>query len=376
MFSLRAEQKNLALHFDWDEEVPRYVLMDEGKLRQVLSNLLGNAVKFTEVGEVSLRVTCSSHSKEKVRLIFDVEDSGPGIAPEELALIFEPFVQTSTGRSFQEGTGLGLSISRQYAKLMGGDITVYSKPGEGSGFQFNVLIKPTGAAELEKEKPPLRVLGLEPDQPEYRLLIAEMNRQLLVKLLEPLGFKIKEAANGQEAVQIWQDWAPHLIWMDMRMPIMDGHQATRQIKASSKGQATVIIALTASAFEEEREKVQLEGCDDFVRKPFREEEIFDILAKHLGVRFNYETVELPPGSFDFSDARQDVQLTGALAELPASMLVDLRAATIEADLNRILELIDQMALQNPALAGLLAELARNFEYKRLLMVIDKAGESV
>ena len=202
-----------------------------------------------------------------------------------------------------------------------------------------------------------------------------MNRQLLVKLLEPLGIKIEQAANGQEALQIWGDWDPHLIWMDMRMPILDGHQATRQIKASSKGQATVIIALTATAFEEEREKVLLEGCDDFVRKPFREEDIFDMLAKHLGVRYIYETVEDPGGASDLPDARLDDQLSGALAELTASMLVDLRAAIVEADLNRILELIDQIALQNPALAGQLSELARNFEYKRLLMVIDNAGES-
>jgi PAS domain S-box-containing protein len=377
MFSLKAEEKNLTLHLYWDDEVPRYVLMDEGKIRQVLSNLLGNAVKFTEVGGVSLRVTCTTHSKEKVQLNFAVEDSGPGIVPEELVQIFEPFVQASTGTTIQEGTGLGLSISRKYARLMDGDITVSSKLGEGSRFQFDVLVKTAGEAEIEKEKPPLRVLGLEPGQPEYRLLIAEdneMNRQLLLKLLEPHGFGVKEAANGQEAIEIWQDWDPHLIWMDLRMPIMDGHQATRKIKSSSKGQDTVVIALTATAYEEERERVQLEGCDDFIRKPFREDEIYAMLVKHLGVQFIYEKEESAPGSLEIPAAQQDYKLSGALAEVPISILVDLRAAIIEADLNRILELIDQVALQNPVLAGQLAELARNFEYKRLLMVIDLAGE--
>ena len=373
MFSLKAEEKNLTLDLYWDELVPRYVIMDEGKIRQVLSNLLGNAVKFTEQGGVSLRVTCSTQTDEKVRLFFEVEDSGPGIDPEELPLIFDPFVQASTGVIVQEGTGLGLSISRQYARLMGGDITVSSEPGEGSRFQFNILVNPAGEVEIEKEKPPLRVLGIEPGQPEYRLLIAEdneMNRQLLLKLLEPLGFRIKEAANGQDAIKIWQDWDPHLIWMDMRMPIMDGHETTRRIKTSTKGRATVVIALTATAYEEERERVRLEGCDDFLRKPFREAEIFAMLVKHLGVRFTYETEESSPESFDI---RED-KLSGALAEVSSSMLSELRTATIEADLNRVLELIDQIALQNPVLAGQLTEVARNFEYKRLLMVIERAGE--
>jgi len=201
-----------------------------------------------------------------------------------------------------------------------------------------------------------------------------MNRQLLLKLLEPHGFRVKEASNGQEVIKIWQDWDPHLIWMDMRMPVMDGHQATRKIKSSSKGQDTVVIALTATAYEEERERVQLEGCDDFIRKPFREAEIFAMLVKHLGVQFIYETEESAPGPLEIPSAQQDYKLSGALAEVPTSILVDLRAAIIEADLNRSLELIDQVALQNPVLAGQLAELASNFEYKRLLMVIDLAGE--
>jgi CheY-like chemotaxis protein len=314
-----------------------------------------------------------------------VEDTGPGIAPEELAAVFDPFVQATSGQQAQEGTGLGLSISRQYVRLMGGDLTASSELGQGSLFQFDVQVALVDAAEVQAAQPRRRVLGLEPDQPTYRLLVAEdkeTNRQLLVKLLEPLGpstgsgqgFEVKEAVNGQEAIEVWERWEPHLIWMDMRMPVMDGHEATRRIKATTKGQATVIIALTASAFEEDRERVLLEGCDDFVRKPFREDEIYDKLAKHLGVRFIYEE-QAPLAAVQPADAAPlaDVLTPAALAALPAGWVADLQQATIKADLNLILILIDQIRGENPALADTLTDLARNFEYKKILTVIEQAG---
>jgi CheY-like chemotaxis protein len=228
-------------------------------------------------------------------------------------------------------------------------------------------------------QPTRRVLGLEPNQPIYRLLVAEdkeTNRQLLVKLLEPVGFEVEEALNGQEALEVWERWEPHLIWMDMRMPVMDGHEATRRIKATPKGQATVIIALTATAFEEDRERILLEGCDDFVRKPFRQDEIFDMLTKHLGVRFVYDVEQAQPAAAQPADAAAapgEGLTPAALAALPAGWVADLQQATIKADLNLVLSLIDQIEGQNPALADALADLAHNFEYKRILMLIEQAG---
>jgi PAS domain S-box-containing protein len=232
MFRLRARDKGLALSFERAENVPQYVRTDEGKLRQVLSNLLGNAVKFTQEGGVALRVGTKDEGRRtkdqppsvvrRSSLVFEVEDTGPGMAPEELAVVFDPFVQATSGQQPQEGTGLGLSISQQYVRLMGGDITVSSEVGRGSLFQFDVQAGLADAAEVQAAQPRRRVLGLEPNQPIYRLLVAEdkeTNRQLLVKLLEPLGFEVQEAVNGQEAIEVWERWEPHLIWMDMRMPV-------------------------------------------------------------------------------------------------------------------------------------------------------------
>jgi two-component system sensor histidine kinase/response regulator len=237
MFRLRAADKRLMLVFDRAPDVPQYVRTDQGKLRQVLMNLLGNAVKFTQEGGITLRVGKGpmgySPRAGSVLLHFEVEDTGPGIAPEELDAVFDAFAQTASGQASKEGTGLGLPISLQFVKLMGGDLTVSSDgmPGQGSLFKFDVQIELVDAADVPTSQPARRVIGLEPDQRAadggpYRLLIAEdreASRMLLTKLLEPLGFEVREAVNGQEALEIWEQWEPHLIWMDMRMPVIDGH---------------------------------------------------------------------------------------------------------------------------------------------------------
>jgi two-component system sensor histidine kinase ChiS len=238
MFALRAHQKGLSLHFELAPGLPRYVVADEGKLRQILMNLLGNAVKFTWRGGVMLRAQGEQVDTDGFRLHVEVEDSGPGISPDDLDRIFEPFVQSVEGRQDQEGTGPGLSISRQFARLMGGDITVESEQGDGSTFMLDVPLRRIETAELPGATVRRRAIGLEPGQPIYRLLIVddkEVNRQLLRRMLEPFGFEIREAADGAEAVELWKTWEPHLIWMDIRMPVMDGYDATRAIKASLKG---------------------------------------------------------------------------------------------------------------------------------------------
>jgi PAS domain S-box-containing protein len=383
MFRLRAEEKGLTLSFRRAENVPRLVMADEGKLRQVLSNLLGNAVKFTQEGGVALRVVADPGELMTNVLRFEVEDTGPGIAPEELGMVFEPFVQAAGGRDvvstqLQEGTGLGLSISRQFARLMGGDISVSSELGQGSLFRFDIEVELTDQAEAEAVRPRRRVYGLAPGQtaPDggpYRLLVVEdreANRQLLVRLLAGIDhasqiLEVREASNGLEALELWEDWDPHLIWMDMRMPIMDGHEATQRIKGVPQGQDTVIIALTATAFEEDREAILLEGCNDFVRKPFRKEVIYGMLHKHLEVCFIYEDGEEELVASDAAALSAET-----LAAQPADWLAELRAATIRADLGRMLVLVEQIREQDAALAHALEELIRGYEYKRILTVLE------
>jgi CheY-like chemotaxis protein len=327
---------------------------------------------------VALRVRVLSADQERQILDFEVEDTGPGITPEDLEAVFDPFVQAAVGQEPQEGTGLGLAISRQFVRLMGGDISASSDLGRGSLFQFDMQVKLADASELAAARPKQRALRLAPDQcaPDgepYRLLVVEdreTNRRLLVKLLESLGFEVREALNGQEAIEVWGHWQPHLIWMDMRMPVMDGHEATQRIKATPQGQATVIIALTATAFEEDRQQILLEGCDDFVRKPFRRDEIHDLLTRHLGVRFVYEDEPAPPAAMA---EPAYVPSPEALAALPAAWVAELQEATTRADLSRMLMLSEQIREQNSRLADALAESAQKYEYNRIHTLIEATG---
>jgi len=202
----------------------------------------------------------------------------------------------------------------------------------------------------------------------------EPGRRLLVRLFEPLGVDIREAEDGREAIVKWQSWQPDLIWMDMQMPYIDGHEATRQIRAAGDNE-TVIVALSASAFEEDRERALAEGCDDFVRKPFRAEELFEMLAKHLGVRFIYEDVA-PTAAVISSHRAEPAVKSPALADLsgvPPALVADLRKATILADTRRLLTAIDQVSRLDPALADDLRSRARRFDYRSILAMIDGAG---
>ncbi len=369
MFYLRAQEKGLQLLFERDPDVPQYIYTDESKLRQVLINLLSNAIKFTEEGGVTLRVRQQARPRalepDAVILYFEVEDTGYGIAPKDMESLFDPFVQTSSGQESKEGTGLGLPISQEYVHLMGGEIAIESKLGVGSLFHFHIQVTTTTADHVPIQEVKGRVIGLKPGQPRYRLLIAEdkwTNRRLLVKMLDPLGFAIKEAVNGKEALEIWEQWDPHLIWMDMRMPEMDGHEATKRIKATTKGQATVIVALTASAFEEDRKLILSEGCDDFVRKPFREAEIFDVLERNLGVQFIYEAQQDKGGTVGEREReREKILSKQALQALPSDLRRALNEAALAADAEQIKALLANGLEAHAPLVAALQSLA--YEYR-------------
>jgi predicted ATPase/signal transduction histidine kinase/CheY-like chemotaxis protein len=388
MFQLKADDKKLKLICERSPDLPRYIRTDEVKLRQVLINLLNNALKFTSEGGVTLKAKCQAETQttnnldaqaasrrvQLTTITFEVEDTGAGIAPEEIDSIFEAFVQSKTGKEAQEGTGLGLPISRQFVQLMGGDMTVTSDLGKGTTFKFDIQASVVEAHDIESAKSTHRVIALEPNQSRYRILIVDDkldNRQLLIKLLNPLGFELKEASNGAEAVELWDNWEPHLIWMDMRMPVMDGYEATKQIKSTTKGQATAIIALTASVLEEERAVVLSTGCDDFLRKPFREADIFEVMHKHIGVRYVYEE-QIQRDSSITEDGKYNVLTPTALAALPREWIANLQQALPQGDLDLITTIIEQISTQNAPLANAISSCIDNFEYDKILTLITEA----
>lgn len=294
MFRLRAQEKGISLEFSRDSEVPRYIITDRHKLTQIMINLLENAVKFTEQGTISVKIRAAKqHGADDIakdKLYFSVVDTGIGIAEDELSRIFGTFYQTETRRPSDEGTGLGLSISRKFVELMGGSVSVKSTPKLGTRFDFDIPIEVADSLEQGLLSSGNRVIGLMPGQPAVRLLVAEDNpdnRNLMVTMLRSVGLSVREACNGREAIEVWGEWRPHLIFMDLRMPEMDGMQAIRELRKLPGGDSVKIVAQTAHAFEEYRQEVTDAGGDDFLRKPFAENELYRLLEKHLGVQWQY-----------------------------------------------------------------------------------------
>jgi len=380
LMGVGAAEKGLQFTLERAPDLPRFVAVDAGKLRQVLLNLVGNAIKYTDSGGVKLRAgvirsaECGMRSAEcgeRAQVRFEVEDSGPGISQQDCQRIFFPFVQLGGQAPAQAGTGLGLAICKQYVELMGGQIGIASEPGKGSVFYFSIPVSVLPSVAEPEEPKRGRILGLAEGQPRYRLLIVEdqaENRLLLRRLLDPLGFELREAVNGKEAVALFEQLRPDLIWMDVRMPVMDGLEAVRRIRATKAGADTKIISLTAHALEEERSAIMAAGCDDFVRKPFREQEIFDALARHLHLKFIYEKA---PGPQSTPEAPGLTLCPEQLEGLPAELLRDLRQAVIELDTARTQALIEQVAERDASLGRSLNTLATQLDYKRLLKLLER-----
>ncbi|NEQ68430.1 MAG: response regulator [Symploca sp. SIO2D2] len=472
MFKFKAADKELQLIFQVAPNVPQHITTDKKKLRVCLLNLLSNAIKFTQSGTVTLRVGLvregdgemgrwgdremgrwgekgdkgdkgeekklnipipnpqfsipkqqktkdkqqTTKDKGQTTIHFEVEDTGCGISPKEIDSLFKDFFQTQIGQQSTEGTGLGLTITQSFVQLMGGEITVSSVVGEGTVFGFEIKAMPGKASEAIS--PPLkRVIALEPTQAEYRILVAddrEENRTLLVKLLEPIGFEVREAANGKEAVALWETWQPHLIWMDTRMPVMDGIEATRIIRARGKWgdgemgrwgnggaeedkgdketreifsipdfqitknkqlttnnkQPTtipIIIALTASAFEDKQEEILAAGSDDFVLKPFSDEIIFTKISQYLEVRYLYEDVSQSSATSGkvvgiISHLKGASFFHKELSVMPSSWLIDLDQAALILDEESITHLIKQIPENQASLAEALKNLVNDFRF--------------
>ena len=269
IFNEPTHSKNLQFLLEKEDDLPQYIFVDESKLRQIFVNLIGNALKFTEEGGIAVRARVDTVADNKKMLVVEVQDSGPGIPVEEMDKLFKHFEQTSSGISKGSGTGLGLALSRELAILMGGDITITSEVVKGSVFTFQVEIKDGNPNAIEKSSPQ-GVIGIERSDTTYRILVVDDkndNLKVASDLLKLVGFETNEAANGEVAIEKFESWNPHLILMDMRMPVMDGYEATRRIKSTEKGRKTPIIALTASTFEDELNKIKALECRDISANP-------------------------------------------------------------------------------------------------------------
>jgi PAS domain S-box-containing protein len=422
MFALKAQDQGLQLRFDCADDVPQYICTDEVKLRQVLINLISNAIKFTSSGSVSVKVEPraedsrgwgettnnqpTTNNQQLTTITFEVKDTGVGIAADELEKLFKPFLQTASGQRVQQGTGLGLTISRQFVRLMGGEITVISRgkvftPGtslrnvsqagrstgvisspsslsslpspsnSGTLFKFDIPVGIADVSEIKNQPHSHRVVALAPNQPQYRILVVDdrdYNRQLLVKLLKPLGFEVQEATNGTEAIEVWDSYSPHLIWMDMRMPMMDGYEATKHIKSTTKGQATAVIALTASVWEEEKAVILSVGCNDFVRKPFHKETIFDIMSKHLGVSYIYQEQE--PLSQQSHVTGEPLNLTDLLAAMPKTWVVKLHEAALDADSTLASQILEEVSESYAFERETLRNWVKKFQFEKILNLTE------
>ncbi|GBF82170.1 CHASE domain-containing protein [Aphanothece sacrum] len=371
MFRLKATGKNLQIMIYIDPDVPQYIKTDDNKLRQILINLLDNAIKFTDQGSVTIRLASDNQDwnledntndwQPQQILFFAIEDTGRGIALENQVKIFEPFVREHE----RDGAGLGLAITEKLVNLMGGNIQVKSQLNKGTLIHFNIGFNLPEESEIPTRQSRYNVIGLAPNQPEYRLLVVDdqrENRQLLIKLLRPIGFQIKEGENGQEAVEICKNWQPNLIFMDTRMPIMDGYEAIEKIKALTQINQPVIITITSESREAQKNKRSATIGDDILRKPFEIQRVLDKLVTHLGVSYRYESQAIEAVEQD----QESVVLNRESLEVMSSdWIVQVQGAANAGDGQRLYQLIEEIPEQHYFLIQSMIELVNNFDYRQI-----------
>ena len=328
---------------------------------------MSNAIKFTQHGTIILRALPTA---DFAKIQIEVIDSGTGIRKEKLVNLFKPFSQLEESGN-TEGTGLGLVISKSLIELMGGMISVSSEFGVGSTFKIELPIELVNATDVAITENISRVKNLVPNQPAWRLLVVDDsvdNRLLLVTTLTQMGFEVRDAENGQEAVQVFEQWQPHLIWMDMRMPVMDGYEATAKIRQLKGGDTVKIIAVTASAFVEQHKNIINSGCDAVLHKPIHLPEIFAALSKHLGVKFTYQETESTTTS-------PMVKITAEMvADLPSELRQQLHKAALLLDTEEIDAIIERICTIAPDVAAGLDELAQNYQFELIIQLIEAEEE--
>ena len=379
LFRMRAEQKRISFIYEkipphpplsqGGQDIPKAIYADQKRLRQILLNLLSNAIKFTEKGGVSFKVGYEKSLTGFQGIRFHIEDTGIGIDPRDIQDIFLPFKQVSHHNYRSEGTGLGLPITKKLVEMMGGTLHVKSHLGEGSIF-WTVLDLPEVkevTSSFSSLPPTIIAFQTNAEQNAYRVIVADdkkENRSLLVRLLSPLGFEIKEATNGQECITLAKTWYPDLILTDLVMPIMDGFEATRQIRKIPYLQNVPIIMLSASTFDYHQQQSLEAGCDDFLPKPFRIETLFEKLEKHLGLTWIYEEASKVSSEVNI------MTLKGPSRE-QASVLLDL---VMQGDMDGIIEYAQQLEASEAQLAPFaqrIQQLADELQDEKICQIVKQ-----
>lgn len=375
MFRLKIESKGINLILELMPDLPRYIKTDQGKLRQIIINLLGNAVKFTREGGIAVRAGFREQPDKKYMLVIDVEDTGTGIPEKDIERIFKVFEQSVSGM-MSGGTGLGLPISIYYARLLGGDIEVKSEEGYGSVFSMRIRCEPETDDIIPLEQKKRTIIKINPVSKVYRILVVDDktdNRRLLIELLESAGFTVIESENGLDAVNIFKRDCPDMILMDLNMPVMNGYDAIRAIREHENGGGVPIIAVTASAFEEDRITVLDSGATDYLRKPFRQNDFFALIAKYLELEYFYEDISGEP---DVKKTGLSMKTLGNEINLISDNLrSSIYKAAVNLDQELIIELINLVPQLSPEVMQEIRNIVKNYQFEILIELFGEAGGS-
>ena len=371
LFEQSTQSKRLEFRFEVDANVPRFVIVDNNKLRRIFVNLIGNAIKFTQIGSVAVHISYKKAHENHGNLTVEIEDTGSGIPENEMHNLFKHFVQTSIGLKQGSGSGLGLALSKELSVLLGGNIRAQSCEGKGSIFTFDVKLK-EGTFQVAHDNRLKRVIGIEkkPEQ-EYRVLVvddAKMNYRIMATMLKTAGFSTEIAENGQEAILKFEQWSPHLILMDLNMPVMDGYEATLQIKATEKGKQTRIVLQSASSFEELRLTQIAHLVDGYIGKPFTQKALFDSIGDVLGIKYLYE---LEPKAENFGKyTKNEAAIFKDISKLPSQLIIKMQEAIDVANMDLFINLVKNNSEGSPELNTFLLELANDYNYSFIQEILS------
>lgn len=364
MFINKVKEKGLKISYEVEGENNRCYIGDEKKIKQIYINLIGNAVKFTEKGSIEIKINIVRESEGKVRINSSVKDTGIGIPESYTEKAFKRFEQAENNVWKKGGTGLGLAITKEFLNFMEGDIEVTSKLNEGSEFKFYYYLKES--KEISRNSCINRVLARGKDEKEIRALIVddvENNIMVLKECLKVVRVESDEARDGKKAVKMSVEKNYDIIFMDIVMPVLDGITATKEIR--KQNDKTIIVAVTASVFEEEKQKIMEYGVDEFIRKPYKEEEIYDILKRRFGISYIYQHIEKEENGNEKLEEESNWK-----EKIPKETIEIIKDAVINGDVDKIIETAENINQYDECFAGRIKNLANGYKFEELNKIFE------